>query len=132
MDDLRDFFSDALIGSFDDFIKSYPKFGWDNLSLLDDWNAQQIRPLLNLYHKQNGIELACDRRIFVVAPNPKPTGYPVRVTHYFEHLGALCDAEADSPEQAIIDCLTSYPDCQPAFGKLDSWMGDTMFANSFR
>ncbi len=82
MDDLRDFFSDALIGSFDDFIKSYPKFGWDNLSLLDDWNAQQIRPLLNLYHKQNGIELACDRRIFVVAPNPKPTGYPVRVTHY--------------------------------------------------
>lgn len=54
MDDLRDFFSDALIGSFDDFIKSYPKFGWDNLSLLDDWNAQQIRPLLNLYHKQNG------------------------------------------------------------------------------
>ena len=132
MNELRAFFSDSVIGSFDDFIKAYPEFEWDSIDLIDVWNLQQIQPLLALYQKQDGIELSCDRRIFVVAPNPKPTGYPVRVTHYFEHQGALCDAEADSAEQAIIDCLTSYPDCQPVFGKLDSWMGETMFANSFR
>ncbi|EAN5421436.1 hypothetical protein EIV04_13130 [Salmonella enterica] len=131
MDDLRVFFSDALIGTFDEFIKSYPKFGWDNLSVLDDWNAQQIRPLLNLYHKQNGIELACDRRIFVVAPNPKSNGYPVRITHYYENSGALCDVEVDSVVQALIDCLISYPELQPSYGKLDTWMENDKFSNSF-
>lgn len=132
MSELRAFFSDSVIGSFDDFIKAHPEFSWDCIDLIDVWNLQQIQPLLVLYQKLDGIELTCDRRIFVVAPNPKPTGYPVRVTHYFEQQGAICDVEAESAEQAIIDCLISYPDCQPAFGRLDSWMGDEVFANNIR
>ncbi|EDK1561871.1 hypothetical protein [Enterobacter hormaechei] len=131
MNELREFFKDSVINSFDDFIQAYPEFNWGSLELIDAWNVQQIQPLLDLYHGESGIELACDRRIFVVAPNPKPTGYPVRVTHYYERQGALCDDEVESVEQAIINCLTSYPNSQPAYGKLDSWMGDAAFANSF-
>ncbi|EHD0299452.1 hypothetical protein JYY74_004300 [Salmonella enterica subsp. enterica serovar Enteritidis] len=131
MNELREFFKDSVINSYDDFIQVYPEFNWGSLELIDAWNVQQIQPLLDLYHEQSGIELACDRRIFVVAPNPKLTGYPVRVTHYYERQGALCDDEVESVEQAIINCLTSYPNSQPSYGKLDSWMGDAAFANSF-
>ncbi|EAW4453978.1 hypothetical protein FE103_21400 [Salmonella enterica] len=131
MNELREFFSDSVIGSYDDFIQEHPGFSWDSLDLIEAWNVQQIQPLLALYHRFNGLELSCDRRIFVVASNPKPTGFPVRITHYYERQGALCDDEVESVEQAIIDCLTSYPSLQPAYGKLDSWMGDVAFANSF-
>lgn len=132
MNELREFFSDSVIGSFDEFIQVHPGFNWDCIDLIDVWNVQQIQPLLTLYYSHDGIELSCEKRVFVVAPNPKRNGYPVRVTHYFEQQGALCDVESESVEQAIIDCLISYPNSQPAYGKLDSWMGDVVFSNCFR
>lgn len=131
MNELRDFFSDSVIGSFDDFIVENPEFTWDCTELIDIWNVQQIQPLVALYYEHSGIEFSCDRRIFVVAPNPKATDFPVRVTHYFEKKGALCDAEAESVEQAIIDCLINYPDSKPAYGMLNQWMQDTVFSGSF-
>lgn len=128
-------YQDSILGTVDDFISEHPGIDWtqdDPSALIEAWNINYIQPLVSLYYEQNGLELSAENRIFVIAVNPKQSSYPVRTTHYFERCGALCEFEAMNIEEAIIECLISYPDAVPAPGILDQWMMDPTFSAAFR
>lgn len=130
----REFYENSVIGSFDDFTmhSGCKTFHCADLSSqIDKWNLEQVRAFIDYFDNHSGLELCCERRLFVIAPNPKPSNFPYRITHYFEQHGPICELLAMTVAEAIIDTLISYPEATHAPGKLDHWMNDAIFSGSF-
>ena len=91
--------------------------------MIFQWNCSKISEYIVVVNGLGGVEIKCDRRIFVVAPNPKVNHKvsPWRVTYYFHNHGAICEDEFTSAEEAIISVIIDYPEAHVSNGELDTW-----------
>lgn len=126
--DFRDLYELNVLGSYDSFLKYVESVKvavnvHEIHDLIFDWNCIHVSHLIDVVKETGAVEILSEKRIFVVAPNPKQsrTHSPWRVTHYFEGYGAICEELYGSAEEGIVDVFINYPDSSLSEGKLDSW-----------
>ncbi|CSX09720.1 hypothetical protein FP371_24580 [Citrobacter freundii] len=131
---LQELLNDSIIGDISDFNveMNYPDLESPEITdAIYKWNCQKTKHLSDAFKIHGGVELVAGNFLFVVAPNPKPSLNKIRVTHYYAERGAVCEVEYNNEREAIIDCILMYPEVRYEPGKLDNWMDDRAFNQSF-
>ena len=126
--ELRDFYESSVLGDYDKFLcfaksKKMVDSKHDFLELCFMWNCVYASEFIVKSSVLGGLEICSGKRVFILAPNPKLTRtcLPWRITNFIKDIGAICEDEFSTVEEAIIHVLINYPDAFISEGILDKW-----------